>query len=155
MSVNNNLFRFENLVSEYTKYISETNIKNVKLNNPHWMPNYNNKINRIIHILEGGNTIRIYELNFVINLCIIKKLFYIDKSFSIPECDIDLIQRYLMYSLGENFKNLEAVNLAGFKMIIYHKGEILGHIYKTDVDKDIEKIRLPAIMDTYIRTLYL
>lgn len=154
ISINNNLYKFGNLLSEYSNKLGELSIGNISSYNPYWKPNLSNKINRIIYILDKNNSIEaIYELNFVINLAILKRLQYQQKNINPKKEHIELIHSYLIQSLLENFRKFEIINLANFKLIYYTLLESGDLLYKTNCHFDIDGNQLSQPMNSYIRIL--
>lgn len=156
-TINDNNFRYLYLVSEYSKMISEKNFKLIKNYNPNWKPDISNKINRVIYITDyDGNTIKsIYELNFIINLCVLKRLYYKNYDLNISHFDLGLINNYIITSLKYNFENYEIVNLANFKLFFYTKNldkKIINtYLYKLDQTKDINNKELYQNLDCYLK----
>jgi hypothetical protein len=154
--INQNLYKFEKIISEYTRMITEENLKIIKSFNPNWNPDLSNKINRIIYIFNRGEVQAVYELNFIINLSILKRLLYKNRDTKIDDNHLEYISKYLIKSLKTNFQNPEIINLSGFKLFYYTKNHMLNQtntkLYMTNVKFDLLKTPLIEPLDAYMKT---
>jgi len=159
-TINDNLYQFDNIISEFTKLSAENNIQIIKQFNKNWNPNINHNSNRIIYFINETNKVeKIYEINFLYNnLCYIKRLLYNSTKFNPDVVDIKQITKYIIKSLEINIKNIEIINLIAFKILFYtnripeNKNWIL---YKENQTLDIENNRLEGTLNAYIKTLIL
>ena len=159
-TINDNLFSFENIVCELTHQCT-TNQNLIKIFNPSWEPNLNHTHNRIIYFIDipTKEVERLYEINFIYNnFATIKKLCYKNDDTEPSNEDINVISRYFIKSLEINIKNIEIINLIGFKLIVYKnipfedKNWIL---YKKSQWMDIENKKLKNSMNCYVKTIIL
>jgi hypothetical protein len=159
-TINDNLFSFENIVCEFTHECT-TNQNLIKIFNQSWEPNINHTHNRIIYFIDipTKEVERLYEINFIYNnFATIKKLCYKNDDTEPSNEDINVISRYFIKSLEINIKNIEIINLIGFKLIVYKnipfedKNWIL---YKKSQWMDIENKKLKNSMNCYVKTIIL